>query len=48
MKIFVTGAAGYIGGTLAQRLVQEGHQVHGLVRSPEKANLLAQTASCPS
>jgi uncharacterized protein YbjT (DUF2867 family) len=37
MKIFVTGATGYIGGTLAQRLVQAGHQVHGLLRSPEKA-----------
>lgn len=42
MKIFVTGASGYIGGTLSQRLVNQGHQVHGLVRSPEKAKLLDQ------
>jgi len=47
MKILVTGATGYIGGTLAQRLVQERHQVHGLVRSLEKANLLAQTGIVP-
>jgi uncharacterized protein YbjT (DUF2867 family) len=47
MKIFVTGATGYIGGTLAQRLVQAGHQVHGLVRSPETANLLAQAGIVP-
>ncbi len=47
MKIFVTGASGYIGGTLAQRLVQEGHQVHGLVRSAEKARLLEQRGILP-
>jgi len=33
MKIFLTGATGYIGGTVAARLVAAGHQVTGLVRS---------------
>jgi len=47
VNIFLTGAAGYIGGTLAQRLVKEGHTVHGLVRSPEKARLLEQTGIVP-
>jgi nucleoside-diphosphate-sugar epimerase len=35
MKIFVTGAAGYIGGSVAERLIASGHQVVGLVRSAE-------------
>jgi nucleoside-diphosphate-sugar epimerase len=37
MKIFVTGAAGYIGGSVAARLAGAGHDVRGLVRSHEKA-----------
>jgi len=37
MKIFITGATGYIGGSLAQRLLAEGHQVTGLVRSEARA-----------
>ena len=47
MKIFLTGATGYIGGTLAQRLLKEKHQVQGLVRSAEKARLLEQTGIVP-
>jgi nucleoside-diphosphate-sugar epimerase len=38
MKIFCTGASGYIGGSVAAYLVAAGHQVTGLVRSPEKAD----------
>ena len=38
MKIFCTGASGYIGGSVAAHLVAAGHQVAGLVRSPEKAD----------
>jgi nucleoside-diphosphate-sugar epimerase len=47
MKIFVTGATGYIGGSVAQRLVETGHTVLGLVRSREKALLLKQRGVDP-
>jgi len=33
MKIFMTGATGYIGGSVAERLMREGHTIAGLVRS---------------
>lgn len=42
MKIFVTGATGYIGGSVAERLVAAGHQVRGLVRSANKIPLLKE------
>jgi nucleoside-diphosphate-sugar epimerase len=38
MKVFCTGASGYIGGSVAAHLVAAGHHVTGLVRSPEKAD----------
>ncbi|NVD74184.1 NAD-dependent epimerase/dehydratase family protein [Duganella sp. BJB1802] len=41
MKIFVTGAAGFIGGSIAAGLVRAGHQVVGLVRKPEQLEELA-------
>ncbi|MET4491206.1 NAD-dependent epimerase/dehydratase family protein [Bradyrhizobium sp. LA7.1] len=37
MKVFLTGASGFIGGAVASRLVQAGHSVRGLVRDPQKA-----------
>jgi nucleoside-diphosphate-sugar epimerase len=37
MKIFCTGASGYIGGSITQALTAAGHQVRGLVRSAESA-----------
>lgn len=40
MKIFLTGATGYIGGSIAERLIASGHQVVGLVRSAESITLL--------
>jgi nucleoside-diphosphate-sugar epimerase len=40
MKAFVTGATGYIGGSVAERLIVSGHHVVGLVRTAEKALLL--------
>ena len=40
MKVFVTGAAGFIGGSIAAGLVRAGHQVTGLVRRPEQAEAL--------
>ena len=36
MKVFCTGASGYIGGSVAAHLVAAGHQVTGLVRSQER------------
>jgi len=40
--IFLTGATGYIGGSLAARLVEGGTRVRGLVRNAESAALLSQ------
>jgi nucleoside-diphosphate-sugar epimerase len=37
MKVFVTGAAGYIGSSIAVHLKQSGHDVTGLVRSEAQA-----------
>ena len=37
MNVFVTGAAGFIGGSIATGLVKAGHHVTGLVRSAEQA-----------
>lgn len=36
MKVFVTGAGGFIGGSIAAHLVRAGHAVRGLVRRPEQ------------
>jgi nucleoside-diphosphate-sugar epimerase len=40
MKVFVSGATGFIGIQLVKRLVKEGHEVHALFRSEFKANLI--------
>ena len=42
MRIFITGATGYIGFNVAQAFRRAGHQVWGLTRSAHKANRLAQ------
>ncbi len=36
MKILVTGASGFVGTHLCERLLKEGHQVYALVRTPER------------
>jgi nucleoside-diphosphate-sugar epimerase len=40
MKYFITGATGFVGGALAKKLREAGHEVHASVRSPEKAKEL--------
>lgn len=40
MKVFITGATGYIGGSVAARLAADGHEIRGLVRDNAKAKLL--------
>jgi nucleoside-diphosphate-sugar epimerase len=42
MKIFCTGASGYIGGSVAVALVGAGHKVAGLVRSEQSAETVKQ------
>ena len=47
MKIFITGASGYIGGSLAAALVAAGHSVSGLARSDATAAELRRRGITP-
>ena len=38
MKVFVAGASGVIGRRLVPMLVERGHEVTAMTRSPEKAD----------
>src|SRR5689334_15442132 len=42
MKVFLTGATGFVGRNMLRRLLAEGHSVRALVREPEKANALKE------
>ncbi|MBS1251165.1 MAG: Aurachin B dehydrogenase [Anaerolineales bacterium] len=41
MKYFITGATGFIGGYVAQQLIDAGHEIVALVRDPSRAGHLA-------
>jgi nucleoside-diphosphate-sugar epimerase len=41
MRVFLTGATGYIGSAVLESLVRAGHKVTALVRDPEKAARLS-------
>jgi nucleoside-diphosphate-sugar epimerase len=47
MNIFITGSAGFIGGSIATGLVKKGHQVTGLVRSAEQAQEMRELGITP-
>jgi len=47
MKIFITGASGYIGGSLAATLLAAGHRVSGLARSVDTAAALEKLGIAP-
>jgi nucleoside-diphosphate-sugar epimerase len=47
MKVFVAGATGAIGQQLVPRLVQAGHEVTGMTRSPAKQQLLRDHGADP-
>jgi nucleoside-diphosphate-sugar epimerase len=40
MSIFITGASGFVGGTVARRLLAAGYTVRGLIRDASKAEPL--------
>lgn len=47
MNLFITGAGGYIGGSVAAALLAGGHQVRGLARSDGSAARLAALGIVP-
>jgi nucleoside-diphosphate-sugar epimerase len=47
MKLFVTGASGYIGQVVAEHALRAGHAVEGLARNQEAAAKVSQLGATP-
>ncbi|AQA04252.1 epimerase [Mycobacterium sp. MS1601] len=47
MKVFITGGSGFVGLRAIRRLVDEGHDVSALARSPRAERLVASAGATP-
>ena len=47
MRIFLTGATGYVGSAVMHALLRGGHEVTAIVRDPEKADQISQRGVAP-
>src|ERR687892_1862545 len=47
LRVFVAGATGAIGKQLVPRLVEGGHEVHGMTRSESKQAMLRELGAVP-
>ena len=47
MRIFLTGATGYVGSAVMDALLRSGHDVTALVRDPEKAEQVSRRSAHP-